>query len=434
MKRRRLALISAMGAIFALAVVFCAQEVRVFRAGAARRDITPREPVPMWGYASRHDALSQGTLDPLFADAVVLQAGRDKLALVGLDLGRSPSDQSLERIRKRIGERTGIRHSVIAGSHTHHGPVLELSDEPGKGRGKFDAAIRYCKQLEDAIVEAVAEADRTAQPARVASGTMRLDGWNRNRHSKLESKPTDRDLVVVRLDGRSGKPIATIVNFAAHPTSIPAGMLQFSADYVGAVKDAVRRETGAAALFFNGAHGDQSAERGGRDHRAYGEALGREAVKLSRTLESQDAAGWPLEVREERFWFASRFPHSNPVYRFAFERAFFPELVANYAAQYAQGVEPRLTVATLGGDLALVAVSGEFFSNHANRLKERARVKTLLFAGDANGYHQYFPTIEAVAEGGYGADSAMAPAAIGAGEQMMDLALRRLYEMRGHIK
>src|SRR5688500_16722376 len=47
----------------------------IFKVGVSRRDITPREPVPMWGYGDRHDMLSQGTLDPLYAAAVVLQAG-----------------------------------------------------------------------------------------------------------------------------------------------------------------------------------------------------------------------------------------------------------------------------------------------------------------------------------------------------------------------
>ena len=69
----------------------------VFKAGAAKRDITPQEPVPMWGYGARHDLLSAGTLDPLHAAAVVIQAGEHKLAIVGLDLGRSPSEKSLPR-------------------------------------------------------------------------------------------------------------------------------------------------------------------------------------------------------------------------------------------------------------------------------------------------------------------------------------------------
>ena len=108
--------------------------------------------------------------------------------------------------------------------------------------------------------------------------------------------------------------------------------------------------------------------------------------------------------------------------------------MANYADEYADGVRPRLTVALLNREIAFVGVSGEFFCNHALRLRERARVNQLFFFGYCNGYHQYFPTIEAVAEGGYGADSAVAPAQVGAGERVMDAALIWLYQMRGKVK
>src|SRR5438067_5803980 len=131
-----------------------------FKVGTAKRDITPKEAMPMWGYGARHDALSTGLLDPLYAAAVVIQADTNKVAIVGLDLGRAPAEQSLQRIRQRIKSEAQIDFSFIAGSHTHHGPVLELTDEPGKGRGKFDAALRYYKQMEDGIVGAILEANK----------------------------------------------------------------------------------------------------------------------------------------------------------------------------------------------------------------------------------------------------------------------------------
>src|ERR1044071_4047254 len=90
-----------------------------FKAGVASRDITPKEAVPMWGYGARHDALSTGTLDPLRAVALVIQAGTNKLAIVGLDLGRSPTEEQLQVIRRRIKTEAGITYSFIAGSHTH---------------------------------------------------------------------------------------------------------------------------------------------------------------------------------------------------------------------------------------------------------------------------------------------------------------------------
>ena len=406
-----------------------------FKVGTAKRDITPKEAVPMWGYGARHDALSTGALDPLYATALVLEGGTNKLAIVGLDLGRSPSENSLQTIRQRIKPAAGIEHSFIAGSHTHHGPVLELSDEEGEGKGKFDAALRYYKEMEEKVVAAIVEANSKLTPAKVATGSVRLDGFNRNRHTKIEPKPIDHELAVMRFDDLSGKPIAVLINFAAHPTMIPASTLKFSADYVGAMKAAVEQEMGAAAIFMQGASGDMSVNEGTNNgYAAFGRALGRAAVKLTSSLTTREVVRPSLAVREERFRFASQTDLSDPLTRGAYSVAFFPELVANYVDEYADGVRPRLTVALLNGDIALVGVSGEFFCNHAIRLKERARVKQLFFFGYCNGYHQYFPTIEAVSEGGYGADHAVAPAEVGAGERVADTALIWIYQMLGKIK
>jgi neutral ceramidase len=421
-----------------------------FRAGFARRDVTPREPVPMWGYGARHAALSQGTLDPLYAEALVIEAGGKKLAIVGLDLGRSPGEASLEKVRERIRAGAGIEHSFIAGSHTHHGPVLELTDRPGRGRGRFEAALRYYTQLEDEIVAAVLEADRKLAPATLATGGVQLDGFNRNRHSKRKDPPVDRELAVMRLDAAAdGKPIAVVVNFAAHPTSIDAAGLRFSADFVGAMKQTVAAELGGdggggdngdgggtcGVVFMQGAAGDLSTDRGNRDHAAYGEALGREVVRLAAGLKPVAVARPSLEVREERLTFGSRVDFASPAVALVYGVAFFPELVNNFLDEYADGIRPRLTVALLNGDTALVGVSGEVFSGHALRLKERARARPgrLFFFGYCNGYHQYFPTIEAAAEGGYGADATVAPAEVGAGERVMDAALIRIYEMLGKL-
>lgn len=410
-----------------------------FRVGAGRHDVTPQEAVPMWGYGARHDALSSGIQDPLYAEALVIQAGTKKIAIVGLDLGRSPAERSLQIIRKRIQEGAGIEDSFIAGSHTHHGPVLELSDEPGKGKGRFDAAIRYYKQLEDGIVAAVLEANSRLAPAKMATGSVKLEGFNRNRHTKIEPKPSDRELAVMRFDDMSGKPVAVLVNFTAHPTMIPAAVLKFSADYAGAVKETVRKEMGGSVVFMQGASGDQSAnegppELGRKGYQAFGAALGGEALKLARGLTTQEVPKPSLQLKEERFRFTSRTNFGDALVLAAFEKAFFPELIPNFTDEYADGIRPRMTVALLNGDIALVGVSGEFFSNHAIRLKERARVKQLFFFGYSNGYHQYFPTIEAVAEGGYGADSAVSPVAVGAGEQMMNTALVWIYQMLGKIR
>jgi hypothetical protein len=57
----------------------------------------------------------------------------------------------------------------------------------------------------------------------------------------------------------------------------------------------------------------------------------------------------------------------------------------------------------------------------------------VFFLGYCNDYQQYVPTIEAAAEGGYGADPLVSPVEVGAGERMIDRALVNLYKMRGKL-
>ncbi len=78
-----------------------------FRVGVADKDITPPLGIPMWGYGARHDAPSEGVLDPLMAKAIVIAAGDDKVAIVGTDLGRGPTEAMMKVIRQKIKSRGG---------------------------------------------------------------------------------------------------------------------------------------------------------------------------------------------------------------------------------------------------------------------------------------------------------------------------------------
>jgi hypothetical protein len=216
---------------FALILVFLSfslsvAEARHFKVGFAKRDITPERPTPMWGYGERHAALSTGVHDPLFAKAVVIDIGTEKLAIVGLDLGRAPTNDMMVRIRESIKAESGVGLVMISGSHTHHGPVIELLDQPGKGKGSFDDAVAYARDLEAKLVAVIGAAAVDARDAKMGWGAKPV-AMNRNRHSKLEPKPVDNELGLIRFDDLAGKPIALVVNYAAHATMQPANDLRF---------------------------------------------------------------------------------------------------------------------------------------------------------------------------------------------------------------
>lgn len=77
------------------------------RAGVARVDITPKTHEPLWGFEDRTDP-STGTLDPLYARVLVLEAGGKRIAIVAVDLGRSFGESSLDYLNEVVGKSSGI--------------------------------------------------------------------------------------------------------------------------------------------------------------------------------------------------------------------------------------------------------------------------------------------------------------------------------------
>ena len=102
---------------------------------------------------------------------------------------------------------------------------------------------------------------RPSKPARlgVASDSVTL---NRNRHTKREPRVTDPQLAIIRFDDLEGKPIAILVNFAAHPVMTDEKILKYSADYPGFLKNKVEAELATKCVFMQGAAGDMSPNVG----------------------------------------------------------------------------------------------------------------------------------------------------------------------------
>ena len=113
-----------------------------------------------------------------------------------------------------------------------------------------------------------------------------------------------------------------------------------------------------------------------------------------------------------------------------YKQGFFPELINALLKEFSNNtVSATLTTAIINRELALVGGSGEFFSGLAVRLKAYSSAKKTLFLGYCNGHSLYIPTVEAVEEGGYGADPMFAWVPAGTGEELIDKACANIKEM-----
>lgn len=401
-----------------------------FKVGYGERDITPAKPIPMWGYGARHDFPAEGTKDPLFAKTVVIDTGDEKVALMGLDLGRAPTFASMDRIRAAVKEQSGVNFVMLSGSHTHHGPVIELLDEEGMGKGKFDDAVAYVAEMEQKIIDAINEAAEGAVPAKMGWGSMDTD-LNRNRHTKKLPKPTDPELAVLRFDDMNGKTIAVMANLAAHGTIHDIMDRRWTSEWPGYMQKTVEEALGTHCFFMQGAAGDMSPntndQRRGID--GFGKAAGEKVIEIYNTIETKVPEHPGIVGMDQQFEYDTRIDFESPIIVATFKQMFFPEILAMAVELKGNKIRPRLVTVVLNNELALVGGSGEFFCEHANRLKRDSAAPETFFIGYCNGHQMYFPTLSALEEGGYGADPAVSWVPPGTGEELIDTALENIEKL-----
>src|SRR3989442_14009736 len=82
------------------------------KAGVARVDITPPAGLRLWGYGNRK-GVSTGTLDPLYARVIVLEAREYRLPLLTLDLGRLFAPASLENVQGAAKQSSAISYAFV---------------------------------------------------------------------------------------------------------------------------------------------------------------------------------------------------------------------------------------------------------------------------------------------------------------------------------
>lgn len=250
--------------------------------GVARCDVTPPDGAysRCWGAAVH--AVGQGVHRPLTATVLVIpslpnsahdrktmlggagaMAGSPHLVMLALD-GTWWQSRTMEvRLRQALADAIGCTMDQVMTclSHTHSGVPLtdELDDVPGG-----TAAQRWFEALISACAACAREALAQAQPAVLEWATGRCS-LARQRDQQDGNTwlvgcgvalPADETLLVGRITRDNGQILATVVNYACHPTTLAWANQRWSPDWPGAMREIVEAETAAPCLFLQGAGGD----------------------------------------------------------------------------------------------------------------------------------------------------------------------------------
>ncbi len=275
-----------------------ADDVSGLRAGSARAVITPEPGVFLGGYD--YNRRATGTHDDLYATAVIFENGTTAVALVVLDalsmqpfIARPIAEKAAARVKSPL---LPAEHVIAQATHSHAAPDLTGIYGPDPAHSGLDP--RYVERVISASVEAIAKAWDQRQPAKLFARQAECRGWVDN-----DSEPDILDPSVTVLEARDGegKTIATLTNFAAHPTVLDGDNTLISADWVWGFYTAMRKALPGEHLFLQGAIGawiqpktpDHAFERCA----AYGESLASTVLNAS----AVPLKGTEIEVRRKTF-------------------------------------------------------------------------------------------------------------------------------------
>jgi len=413
-----------------------AQPAKVFRAGAATSNITPKIGTSING--NMKDITVKQIHDETHVRCIVLDDGQTRLAILTADLCMIYREQ-LDDAKQRAYTITGIpiQNMMMSATHTHSGGTAcsVFQSDPDK---------EYLKFLTERIADAVIRANNNLVPARIGwdIGNEPTLVFNRRwRMNPVEIKNpfggidplssnqvndiTDPGLPVISIQTPEGHPIALLANYSLHYVG-GTGPGEVSADYFGMFAERMKQLLQSdnnnyppfVAMLSNGTSGNINNvnNKGIRlslspytRMQQVANIVAAEAYKVYQNIKYQD---WiSLSSVQKEITLGVRLPDKREI-----ERA--KEIVANAKAPIMDSREeiyaretmllkdfpkqvPLILQAFRLGDLAIAAAPCEIFVEIGLDIKAKSPFKPTFTTSLANGYNGYLPTPEHHKLGGY---------------------------------
>ena len=252
------------------------------RAGIAVRTVNPDPLLPVSGGVGPSHAVKQRQGD-LTVRALVLEQGGTLVAIVSADFLGFPATLG-NRVRAALKE-IPAQNILIGATHTHSAPDCYGFPDGAGGTARDE---KYVEMVCARMAEAIHEAATNLQPVRLKIATGEAKGQIAYNYY-AEQLYDPRCHVIQALDA-SGKPIATLVNYAIHPEVLGSDAGICSPDLVGPLYERLAEKGGGTGIFMNSAQGGMvtadNRQPGNREARTWeecqriGRLLADEALRI----------------------------------------------------------------------------------------------------------------------------------------------------------
>lgn len=218
-----------------------------FHAGASKRSIHPKLPVPVSGGMGAPKMATEERGE-LMARAVAFSEGDTRVAICCLDLLGFPS-VLCDRVREKV---TGVAREniLISATHTHSAPDSYAFPD---GKGGHTGDLKYIDMVVERAAQAIQAAVDSLQPAVLLAASGVAEG--KIAYNYYAPDLYDKRMGVLSARTPSGQTVFTLVNYAIHPEVLGNEVGIVSPDVVWPMCEKLEADLGGVSLLINGALG-----------------------------------------------------------------------------------------------------------------------------------------------------------------------------------
>ena len=395
--------------------------------GWGRVNVTPAYSVGIGGYSDTETRRSEGYLDYLYTTCLAFTEGDQTILVFTID-NLSADTYIVNEIRDAV---TAVvtdvpaDHIFVSATHSHSAPSLTA--------GSNDAdCTKYKEEFYAACAQAAQDAMADRSGATIYSTSTELENMNFVRHYLLEdgtyagsnfgdfnaspikehATAGDNELQLVKFDrADESKQDILLVNWQSHPDHARAnGYNTLSADFPGAMRTKIEKDTELLCAYFTGAAGNQNpfsqiaSEKHNLGMKEYGEKLAEYAIADLPNMKEVTGSG----IKTSTIQYEAEVDHSwddmldqaNEVYDLwkSTDKASGDALGKTYgftSVYQARAIKTRagmgatrtmeMSVFSVGG-LGFVNGSYEMFSTSGLYIKENSEYDTTLIIEGCSGY------------------------------------------------
>lgn len=226
---------------------------QAFTIGFAKVNLTPAVPTSMGGYGKRRGKLFTSVRDSIYVRAIVVNNGKQKIAIVGADLLIIPPTvvEDLESKLSAIG--FSLNNTYLGATHTHNSIGNWGAGATGFFYGAYqDSIVEF---IGDKIVECIQLAAANGKPSTLKTGVIPVAQAVKNR--LIKGGPEDSLLRVIEIN-RNDSSKLLLMSYTAHATCLYSEDLSLSRDYPGKLVDTLESKGYTFAMFMAGAVGSHT--------------------------------------------------------------------------------------------------------------------------------------------------------------------------------